>query len=396
MNGVIVPVTPRMITTIRMQTTTPIWISVSIISARKRLPTPAIANSRGICSGVSIVCLSKSEEAGCWGCGCMVSNHWVEKRKPHWDRLEDLIRRSRSGLAGLGHDELRELALLYRQTAADLSVALEDVSSAQLAAYLNQLLGRSHNLIYLGRRHRARGILTFYAETYPRAFRETLTPTLAAAALFAVAMLAGWILTLHDSGFAHRVLGPQMMDTIDRREMWTESVVAVKPLAASQITTNNLTVAFSMFALGITGVGTIAMMLFNGLLLGVVGAATWHAGMALKLWSFVAPHGVLELPAIFIAGGAGLEIARGLFFPGLLPRRDSLAEAGARASRLLLGTVPILLVAGSIEGFFSATAVPPAMKFTLAGVLFAALGVYLFGTGRVTSSRIKSKAAPDL
>lgn len=309
----------------------------------------------------------------------MISNHWIAKRKPHWDRLEDLVRRSQRGLSALGHSELRELALLYRQIAADLAVVAEDPSSVQLAAYLNQLLARSHNLIYLGRRPPASGILSFYFETYPRLFRQSLPAILLSVALFAAAMLAGWIVTLHDSGFAHRILGPQMMDAIDQRKMWTESVVAMKPAAASQITTNNLSVAFAMFALGITGAGTILLMLFNGLLLGVVGAATWHAGMALSLWSFVAPHGVLELPAIFIAGGAGLELARGVFFPGMLPRKDALAQAGSRASRLLLGVIPILLVAGTIEGFFSATAVPVAMKFSLASALFAALLVYLFG-----------------
>jgi uncharacterized membrane protein SpoIIM required for sporulation len=107
-----------------------------------------------------------------------------------------------------------------------------------------------------------------------------------------------------------------MIETIEQRQMWTDSIVTIKPLASSGIMTNNLSVAFSMFALGITGgLGTIWMLAVNGLLLGVIGAATARAGMALQLWSFVAPHGVLELPAIFIAGGAGLEIARGLLFP---------------------------------------------------------------------------------
>jgi uncharacterized membrane protein SpoIIM required for sporulation len=63
-------------------------------------------------------------------------------------------------------------------------------------------------------------------------------------------------------------------------------------------------------------------------LIGVIGMACALSGMSLQLWSFVAPHGVLELPAIFIAGGAGLRIAQGLLFPGLLPRRESLARAG--------------------------------------------------------------------
>ena len=275
---------------------------------------------------------------------------------------------------------------MYRQTASDLATALEDQSSAQLAVYLNQLLGRSHTLIYMGRRPGAgvvgMSVVNFYRESYPRVFRENLPRTLLAVAIFLFAMAAGWAVTIHDPGFAHHVLGPQMMDSIDRREMWTHSVLAVQPMAASAITTNNLTVAFGCFALGITVIGTIWMMFFNGLLMGVVGAATWHAGMALSLWSFVAPHGVLELPSIFIAGGAGLEIGRGILFPGLLPRREAVARAGGRASRLLLGSIPLLLIAGSIEAFFSPTAAPIAMKFSLAFLLGAALLVWLFGAGK--------------
>ncbi len=303
----------------------------------------------------------------------MLSIRWVEKRRAHWERLEQLVQRSQKGLARLSHAELQELGRLYRQTAADLSAVLADPSSAQLAAYLNQLLGRSHNLIYFGNRPGTSRLVRFYTRTYPEVFRATLPLTLLAAAVFLGAALAGWAVTAHDPGFARRLLGPQMMETIERRQMWTHSIVSIKPLAASAITTNNLTVAFITFAMGITVAGTLWMMLLNGLMLGVVGAATWRAGMALSLWSFVAPHGVLELPAICIAGGAGLEIARGLLFPGLLPRRESLAEAGGRATRLLLGTIPMLLVAGAIEGFFSPSDAPIPMKFALAGLLCAAL-----------------------
>ena len=318
----------------------------------------------------------------------MVSNQWVEKRKAHWERLEELVRRSKSGLSGLNHTELQELGLLYRQTASDLSVVVEDASSPHLAAYLNQLLSTSHNLIYMGHRPKASGIVTFYAETYPRVFRETLPLTLLAVAIFLLTAIAGWAVTIHDPGFASRLLGPEMMDTIDRREMWTHSVVTVKPVAATAIATNNLTVAFSMFAMGITVIGTVWLTALNGVMLGVVGAATWRAGMALSLWSFVAPHGVLELPAIFIAGGAGFELTRGLLFPGLLPRRESLVQAGGRASRLILGTLPLLLIAGAIEGFYSPTDAPVVMKFSLAAVLFTGLLTYLFGP-RMDSKKLE-------
>jgi uncharacterized membrane protein SpoIIM required for sporulation len=317
----------------------------------------------------------------------MISNRWLEKRKPYWTRLEELVSRSRGGLSALSHQELQELGLLYRQTASDLAAVREDATSRQLAAYLNQLLGRSHNLIYLGNRPKVSGIVRFYWETYPRVFRETFPLTLLALGIFVAAAIAGWILTVHDAGFAHRLLGPQMIETIEHRQMWTHSVVAVKPLAASAIMTNNLTVAFAAFAYGITaGLGTIWMMVLNGLLLGVIGAATWRAGMALQLWSFVAPHGVLELPAIFIAGGAGLEIARGLLFPGLLPRRESLAQAGGRAAQLLLGTLPMLIVAGLIEGFFSPTDAAVWLKLAFAAILFSAFAAYLTRSTRATSA----------
>ncbi|MGC4051282.1 MAG: stage II sporulation protein M [Paludibaculum sp.] len=309
----------------------------------------------------------------------MVSTAWIKKRQPHWKRLERLVEVASGGLTKLNHAELRELGLLYRQTAADLSTVSEDVSSSQLSNYLNHLLGRGHNLLYMGQRPKLSGVVDFFALSYPAIFRQTLPMTALATAIFFLAAIVGWVVTAYDPSFAHRILGPQMMVSIERHEMWTHSVVAMKPVAASQITTNNLSVAFAACAGGITVLGPLYLMFFNGLLLGVVGAATYAAGMALPLWSFVAPHGVLELPAIFIAGGAGLEITRGLLFPGLLPRRASLVQAGGRAIRLMVGAIPMLLVAGSIEGFFSATGTAVSLKFLLAGVLFACLLAYLFG-----------------
>src|SRR5436309_2451550 len=361
-----------------------IWINVSKANARKRLPMPAISNSRTVCSGVSMVSLSlKSPAARICDGSVMISTRWLEKRKSYWARLELLVDRSnKGGISTLEHRELQELGLLYRQTASDLATVREDVTSNQLAFYLNQLLGRAHNLIYMGHKPKISGLVRFYAQTFPRVFRETFRQTLLALLIFVVTGIATWAVTIHDPTFAHRMLGPQMMDTIERKEMWTQSIVTIKPLAASGILTNNLAVSFTTFAMGITaGIGTIWMMVTNGMLIGVIGAATWRAGMALQLWTFVAPHGVLELPAIFIAGGAGLEIARGMLFPGLLPRRESLVLAGGRAARLVLGIVPMLIIAGIIEGFVSPSGIATPLKFLLAAVLFAALTTYLARPG---------------
>jgi uncharacterized membrane protein SpoIIM required for sporulation len=312
-----------------------------------------------------------------------LSSHWIEKRKAHWTRLEALLARGQRGVSQLSHDELRELALLYRQTAADLSTAREHRADAHLARHLNQLLGRAHNLIYSGRPTRPRGILAFYTTTFPRTFRATWRYSLAATLLFLAGAFVGSAVSLVDPGFQRFMLGGEMMDTIERREMWTHGILTVKPLASSAILTNNLSVAFAAFAMGITaGLGTAWMMLLNGLLIGVVATACFRAGLSLSLWSFVAPHGALELPAIFIAGGAGLILGRGLTDPGMLARRDALAESGARAIRLLLGVIPMLIIAGAIEGFISPVGLPPTPKFIIGAALFVLLLLYLGRAGR--------------
>ncbi|MBS1842129.1 MAG: stage II sporulation protein M [Acidobacteria bacterium] len=309
----------------------------------------------------------------------MISSRWLEKRKAHWKRLEYLVEASRQrSISALRPEELQELALLYRQVASDLSTVREDPASTQLATYLNRILGRAHNLIYMGRKASTRGIWNFYWNVYPAVFRETFSDTFAAFTIFLAAAAVGVLLSIADASFLRHFLGPQMMDTIEQHKMWTDSIVSVKPAASSAILTNNISVCFATFALGITaGIGTIYMMLLNGLLIGIIGAACWREGMSLSLWSFVAAHGSLELPAIFISGGAGIGIARGLLFPGQLPRRLSLVLAGSRSVRLILGTVPMLIVAGLVEGFISPSPVSPVLKFSLAAVLGILLVLYL-------------------
>ncbi len=321
----------------------------------------------------------------------MISTRWLEKRKPYWIRLEQLLDQStKSGFRSLGRSELQELGLLYRQIAADLATLREDPASVNFARYLNQLLARAHNIIYSAHKASPSAILGFFASTYPRIFRRNLRFVQVALLIFAASALVGAALTYQDPDFKLGILGPQMVQTINKREMWTHSIVGIKPLASSAIMTNNISVGFMTFALGITaGLGTIYMLLFNGLLLGVIGMACHLSGMSLKLWEFVAPHGVLELPAIFLAGGAGLRIASGLLFPGYLPRRESLVRAGTEAVQLLLGSIPILVIAGLIEGFVSPTGLATGLKFAMAAALFVLLLTYLFAGG-TTSAKADS------
>lgn len=241
-------------------------------------------------------------------------------------------------------------------------------------------LARAHNTIYAGGKSSPAGVVNFYRREYPAIFRRLIAYPAMALALFAAGAVLGALLTVVYPEFMHKFLGPRMVETIERREMWTHSVLAIRPLASSFIMTNNLSVAFLSFASGMTaGLGTLYLMVFNGVMLGVIGAACWMSGMSLKLWSFVAPHGVLELPAIFIAGGAGLRVGEALLFPGVRSRRDALSTGGADAVRLLLGAIPILVVAGVIEAFFSPLDISAAFKFAMAAALSVLLAAYLAG-----------------
>jgi len=127
-------------------------------------------------------------------------------------------------------------------------------------------------------------------------------------------------------------------------------------------------------------------MFRNGLILGVIGVACQQHAMSRDLWSFVAPHGSLELPSIVLAGGAGLRLARGVLFPGIYSRRDSIALAGVEATRLVAGIIPLLVVAGTLEGFFSPSAAPVWLKFTVGGMLFALLLMWLFRPVRAAAT----------
>src|SRR5215813_14503064 len=133
--------------------------------ARNRLPIPARGNSRAICSGVSIF--------NCSNESTMISTRWLEKRKPHWAKLEALLNQSQTGgLKSLSRSDLQELSLLYRQIAADLAAIREDHASVHFSRYVNQLLVRAHNTIYSGRKASPTAVLSFFWKTYPQAFRR--------------------------------------------------------------------------------------------------------------------------------------------------------------------------------------------------------------------------------
>jgi len=310
----------------------------------------------------------------------ILSNQWIAKRRPHWERLASLLAQSDAGgLGRLSRAELQEMALLYRQVAADLSALRQDTTARTYATHVNQLLARAHHIIYAGRKTNLRTLFLFMRDDYPAVFQSQIGYVLASIAVSVGFGVLGAVLATARPEFMRHFVGPDMIATMERHQMWTESIVSIAPKATSGIMTNNLSVSFMTFASGITfGVGTFYFLFFNGLLLGVVGAACHQYGMSLLLWSFVAAHGSLELPSILIAGGAGFRLGHAMLFPGALRWKDSISQGGLEATRLVAGIIPLLVIAGCLEGFFSPSHAPIWLKFTVGGLLFTLLNLWLF------------------
>jgi uncharacterized membrane protein SpoIIM required for sporulation len=263
--------------------------------------------------------------------------------------------------------------------AADLSVLRQDSTSRTYATHVNHLLARAHHIIYSGRKTNLLTVFRFLRDEYPAIFQRQIG-YVAASLLVSVAWgLLGAALTSARPEFMRHFVGPEMIATMERHAMWTESVVSVAPMASSAIMTNNLTVSFITFAGGIVfGLGTFFALFTNGMMLGVIGAACHHYEMSVKLWSFVAPHGALELPSIIIAGAAGFRLGHAMLIPGALRWRESVARGGIEATQLVSGIIPLLVIAGCLEGFFSPSHAHNWLKFTVGGLLFTLLNLWLF------------------
>jgi uncharacterized membrane protein SpoIIM required for sporulation len=314
----------------------------------------------------------------------MISNLWIDSRKNNWNRLDALVHQvENTGVKSLPPADLRDLGLLYRQAAADLSAIRADPSSRALAQYLNRLVSRAHNYVYSGPRVSIATIWQFFAHGYPRLVRRLSGYLLAATLISVLAGALGAIIVMVRPDFGVMFLGAQRVADLDHHKMWTENILSIKPQESSKIMTNNITVCFMTFAGGITaGLFTLYSLFNNGLMLGAIAVVCRQHHMALSLWSFVAAHGALEIPSIMIAGAAGLRLGSGILFPGMLSRRAALALAGLESVQLVSGTIPLLIIAGTLEAFLSPTHAPIALKFAVGAILFTGLILWLTEGGR--------------
>ena len=306
---------------------------------------------------------------------------WIARRELFWKRQDALLRQvEKKGIKSLRSDDIRELASLYRSVAADLARARTQKAGNIIIHNLQVLTTRGYNQIYQGsRRQEWQALVDFYRWGLPSVVQQNAGYIALATSLFLLGAIVAWWYAWQDTTFMSLIVPENLIRKVrDEHQLWMGSIVGVEPLASTSIMMNNLSVSFGAVAGGITaGIYTVFLLVFNGLSIGAVATLVGQNNLAYPFWAFVFPHGSLELPAIFFAGGAGLLIARAILFPGKYRRVDALKLYGNRAVQLVFGVVPMLVIAGTIEGFFSPSPLVPEPLKYLAGVgLFAFLVMY--------------------
>lgn len=309
---------------------------------------------------------------------------FVASRRARWERLEELLALARKRGYRLSAADLEELGRLYRQATSDLAIARRDFPRDRVTGYVAQLVGRAHPVVYRREAGNWAEIGRFFAQSFPRAFREAAPYTVLAFVLFVVPFAAAFVATQVDP-LAGRIILPAspLVDQIERGKSWLDVEGSERSLMASFVMTNNIQVAFLAFAGGVLlGLGSVFVLVYNGLTLGAVSGLANAHGLGATVGSFVVAHGEIELTVVVTVGGAGLRLGHAILAPGLLSRGAALTDATRRAAQLLFGCVPLLVVAGILEGFVSPSALPPAAKIAIGAIATVALYSYLLGAGR--------------
>jgi len=330
---------------------------------------------------------SKSQPA--WKAWCHVNeSKFIAKNEAQWKALEAFNRRFvKTGAlkAGAGQQEIREFARLFRLASHHLAYAKTHYPAGQALPYLNRLVGVAHNYFYVRERGSFADIWAYFAYTFPKAVRESWRYWTAAAAFFVLGLIfAGFYVAgepdrlgdimpgMAAEGFAEGLFPDEHGQSVEFSGLeWDYA------LMSAVITTNNIAVSFNAFVWGILGgLGTIFVLVYNGLIVGgLFGYLKQGGADMLVAYSLILPHGVLELAAIFLCGGCGLMLGRGLLIPGRFTRKHSFVMYAKKAARLIPGIVAMLVVAGLIEGFFTPLAISAWFKIifaVLTGVGFVA------------------------
>ncbi|MDP5172019.1 MAG: stage II sporulation protein M [Bacteroidia bacterium] len=291
---------------------------------------------------------------------------FLRKNKDKWLEYEQLLTQSASSAT-----DPDRLAELYVQLTDDLAYARTFYPRSQTVKYLNGLAARTHLQIYQNKRSKKQRLLSFWTEELPEILADSRKELLYAFGIFTFVFIIGILAALNGDTFIRSVLGDRYVN------MTIENIKDGDPMGVYkrqpslpmflEIAVNNIRVSFFAFAAGMfLSVGTMYVLFNNGLMLGAFFGLFHLHGNLWEALPVIYIHGTLELSAIVIAGAAGIKLGNSILFPGTLTRRQSLQSEAKKGVKIIVGLIPVFLLAAWLEGYVTRlTAWPLAAKLMI-------------------------------
>ena len=314
-------------------------------------------------------------------------DRFLGTNRPVWDQLTALCDRADRGVRRLSATDLDELVRLYQRTSGHLSYAQTYFADSALTARLTTLVGRANAIVYGTRARSLRSFGRFFTTTFPAAVWDARRfIAISAALLLGPALIMGvWI--AHSRQAVNAIGSPALRQAYLNHDF--AAYYRSRPSAefAAQVQTNNIRVAFQAFAGGIAGcILTAVVLVQNGVGIGQSAGLFAAAGRQSEFYGLVVPHGLLELTSIIVAGAAGLRLGWSWIAPGDRTRLDALAHEGRRSVAIVLGLVVTFLVAGTIEGFVTGSALVTPVRVGIGVAVEVIFVAYIWVLGRAAAA----------
>jgi uncharacterized membrane protein SpoIIM required for sporulation len=302
---------------------------------------------------------------------------FIHINKTRWQEFEKLLDHGYTA----NPDNVSDL---FVNLTDDLAYARTYFPQTKTTAYLNQLTRKAHQIIYRSQPAKKSQIVEFWRYDFPLIVYSARKEVLVSFLILLISSLMGWISNRYDPDFVRIIMGDSYVN------MTLSNIDKGDPMAVYKsmnqvnmflgISINNIYVSFLAFINGIfTAVGTGYILFNNGMMLGTFQGFMADKGLLLESVSSLWLHGTLEIFSIIVAGGAGIVIGNSLVFPGTYTRLQSFRMGAVKGVRMVLGLIPLFIVAAFIEGFVTRyTHLPYAVKFSIIGLSLFFIIAYFF------------------
>lgn len=299
---------------------------------------------------------------------------FVRQNKEKWKQYQESLR-------DISSQSPDTLADIYIDITNDLSFAQSHYPNSRIAYYLNNLSEKIHHYINRKKKEKLSRIAAFWKYEIPEIMYKSRKELLYSFLIFAISALIGVFSSMNDEGFSRLILGDYYV------EMTLSNIADEDPMAVYKdshkgsmfwgITINNIRVSFNAFIAGIfTSIATAYFLVVNGIMVGCFQYFFHEHGLLWDSFLTIWIHGTLEISAIIIAGAAGILMGNGWLFPKTYTRIESFKRSARKGAKIIIGTIPIFVIAGFLESFVTRlTDLPDFIRlsiilFSLAFVIF--------------------------